>query len=134
LRSIGYSTKPELITKALEYSLTDAVRSQDLFFLIASTASTPQGQEITWKFLQNNWNKFLEAIGSSNFLLTRLVAYATQAFKTEEKAKEVEEFFKDRTGLAIERTIQQSLESIRANAASLAKNLADTTAWLKQNY
>lgn len=56
-------------------------------------------------------------------MLTRLIKYLTENFATEERAVEVEEFFKKHHSPGAERTIQQSIETIRLNAAWLNRDL-----------
>jgi len=133
LRSIGLSKDAQLIQKALEFAFSESVRNQDMFYLLHACSSTSHGRELTWNHIKKNWPHLLEKASGGNFLLGRIVAYATQSFASREKAAEVEEFFKTNSNAAIERTISQSLESILGNAQYLSKNLHDVTAWLKQN-
>jgi len=133
LRSIGLSKDRDLIQSALEFAFSDNVRSQDMFYLIHACTSTVAGKELTWKFIKDKWEVLNSKLAGGNFLLGRIVAYATQSFNTVAKADDVSDFFKTRTLPSIERTISQSLESIRGNAQYLEKNLADATAWLKSN-
>jgi len=134
LRSVGLSKDPQLIQSAIEFAFSDAVRTQDMFYLLHSCSSTVVGRELTWKHIKAHWETLLSKLSGGNFLLGRIVAYATQSFTGTAKADEVDEFFKTRTLPAIERTVSQSLESIRGNAQYLEKNLAETTAWLKQHF
>lgn len=48
--------------------------------------------------------------------------YVTEDFVTEEVAKEVEQFFVENSFPGTERTVQQSIESIRLNAAWLGRD------------
>jgi len=133
LRSVGLSNDPQLIQKALDFALTDAVRTQDIFYVFHSCASTVHGRDLTWAFVQKHWDQLTAKLSGGMALLGRIVAFATQSYASEAKAAEVEAFLKPRTTHAIERTISQSLESIHANASYLTKNLHDVTAWLKHN-
>jgi len=130
-RCIGCPNDPKLIKKALEYSLSDNVRSQDYFYPIGACASTPQGREITWNFLKENWDQFVK---KGPGLLGRIIVATTETFSSEDKAKEIEEFFKTHQGPSIERSIQQSLESIRSNERFLNRNRDDVTQWLKTHF
>ena len=66
----------------------------------------------------------------SGFLLARLVKHTTENFATEEDAEEVEAFFVDHPSPGTERTVQQSCESIRLNAAWLRRDRATTREYL----
>lgn len=56
------------------------------------------------------------------YLVTRLIRYITENFASEEMASEVENFFRDKQIPGTERTVQQSLETIRLNAAWLQRD------------
>jgi puromycin-sensitive aminopeptidase len=57
-------------------------------------------------------------------LLSRLVKYLTENFASEEMADEVQSFFSKHEFPGTERTVQQSIETIRLNAAWLKRDLA----------
>lgn len=64
------------------------------------------------------------------FLLARLVKYLTENFASEEKAQEVEKFFQENEFSGTERTVSQSVETIRLNAAWLQRDLPNITEYL----
>lgn len=64
------------------------------------------------------------------FLLARLVKYLTENFASEEKAQEVEKFFKENEFPGTERTVSQSVETIRLNAAWLERDLPNIIEYL----
>ncbi|KAJ8884436.1 hypothetical protein PR048_016293 [Dryococelus australis] len=64
------------------------------------------------------------------FLLARLVKYSTENFANEACALEVEQFFKDHHSPGAERTVQQSCETIRLNAAWLERDRDAIKAYL----
>lgn len=55
----------------------------------------------------------------------------TSGFVTEEKAKEVEQFFKDNPTPAAERIVKQNCEAIRLNAKWLERDSKAIEEWLK---
>eukprot|EP01125_Pyxidicula_operculata_P001519 TRINITY_DN11382_c0_g1_i1.p1 TRINITY_DN11382_c0_g1~~TRINITY_DN11382_c0_g1_i1.p1 ORF type:complete len:861 (-),score=234.44 TRINITY_DN11382_c0_g1_i1:165-2747(-) len=133
LRSLGLATTPELINRALEFALSDDTRIQDIIYPFYSCSSTHAGREATWSFVKNNWDRIDKKLTGSNMLFSRIISYTTQDFSSEEKAKDVEEFFKTHHAASTERTIQQSLESIRTNAQYLNRNISDVQSWLEKN-
>eukprot|EP00123_Amoebidium_parasiticum_P017500 comp23874_c0_seq1/m.41878 comp23874_c0_seq1/g.41878 ORF comp23874_c0_seq1/g.41878 comp23874_c0_seq1/m.41878 type:complete len:864 (-) comp23874_c0_seq1:481-3072(-) len=133
LRVIGGGTNTDLITRALEFGLSDKVRSQDTMSVMASCASNPKGRDVTWKFLQARWTAFTERYGSAPFLLARIVAYTTDVFNSLDKAQEIEAFFTTHSLPAIERTVLQSVETVRANAKWLERDRASVAQWLNEN-
>ncbi|KAJ8317302.1 hypothetical protein KUTeg_005206 [Tegillarca granosa] len=128
-RSLGAVKTESLIEKVLEFSMSDKVRSQDTVFVMASVTGSVLGREMFWKFTQKRWEELITRY-KGGFLLSRLVK-STENFASEEKAKEVEEFFKTHPAPAAERTVQQSCENIRLNAAWLSRESERVGQFLK---
>lgn len=63
-------------------------------------------------------------------LLPRLIKRTTENFACVSKAKEIEEFFSKNNAPGCERALQQSCESIRVNAAWLARDKEAVKAFL----
>lgn len=96
--------------------------------MIGSCAGS--SREHTWRWFKANWAEFDKRFGDAGFLLARIVAYATNSFASDEAASDVEAFFAAHPCAAAERTIKQSLESIRANAAWLKRDQGAVAKWL----
>jgi puromycin-sensitive aminopeptidase len=132
LMGIGSSKKSHLITKALNFSLSDAVRAQDKIYIFETCASLSRnGQEITWKFMKDNWKRILAQMEGSISLMPWIVRVSTEGFSSHEKADEIEQFFQANSVVEIERTVRQCVETIHAKAMFMEKNLLETTNWLK---
>jgi puromycin-sensitive aminopeptidase len=63
--------------------------------------------------------------------IARVIKYVLENFVTEEKAVEAETFFREHEFPGTERTIQQSVEQIRLNAAWLKRDAAKVGEFLK---
>ena len=74
------------------------------------------GGYIWWILILSHFSRY-----TSGGLLTRLCQYTTENFSTDEKAHEVENFFKENHNPA-ERTIRQCVENITLNAKWHAKD------------
>ncbi|XP_070499206.1 puromycin-sensitive aminopeptidase [Chironomus tepperi] len=130
-RALGSISNPTLLQKVIAFSMCkEEVRAQDAVFVIASVAVNPKGRDLTWTFFKENWKILLDQY-SGGFLLTRLVKHITENFASEEKALEVDSFFKAHEFPGAERTIQQSIETIRLSTAWLNRDLAEITEYLK---
>jgi len=129
-RSLGAVKEPHLISKVLDFALSDKVRSQDSVFVIAGTTGSAVGRDLAWKFFRNNFDKLNERY-CGGFLLSRLVQSTTEGFAALEKATAVEEFFKAHPVQAAERTVQQSIENIRLNARWLQVEMPAVSKFLK---
>lgn len=116
----GGGDEKKLLARVLQFSMSDKVRAQDSVFGITSVAtSSYQGRLLAWEFLKEKWNILLDRY-KSGFLLTHLVKCITENFATREKAQEIEQFFSNQS--IVERTVQQSVETIRLNAAWLNRD------------
>ncbi|KXJ16551.1 Puromycin-sensitive aminopeptidase [Exaiptasia diaphana] len=102
----------------------------DTVFVIAGVTGSVTGRELAWTFVKENWS-YLHDSYEGGFLLSRLVKCTTENFASEEKAKEIEQFFAKHSVAAAERTVQQSLENVRLNIAWLSRDADSTKAWLQ---
>ncbi|XP_064466191.1 puromycin-sensitive aminopeptidase-like isoform X2 [Ornithodoros turicata] len=119
--AMATASDPELIKATLDFAISDEVRLQDCVFVIGSCTRSKEGLHMSWKFLQDN-KDLLTARFDGGFLLCSLVKDLTENFASEEKALEVEEFFRQNHFPATERTVQRSLENIRLNAKWLQRD------------
>lgn len=130
MRTLGNVKDEKLIKRVLDFAISDDVRSQDSVFVLGGACGGKLGQELVWKFTQEKWS-LLSSRYQGGFLLSRLVSLATANFSSEDKALEVEAFFKSNPAPAAERTIQQSLENIRLRANWLKRDSEEIEKWLK---
>ncbi|TRY77959.1 hypothetical protein TCAL_11219 [Tigriopus californicus] len=114
-RAMGASQDIEVLKKVLEFAISDEVRSQDSPFIIGSVASNVKGRELAWTFFKDHFDLFYGRYKGGS-LMARLIKSTADAFKTDEKAEEVTKFFESK-GNPAERSVKQSIESIRLNAA-----------------
>ncbi|XP_051165800.1 puromycin-sensitive aminopeptidase [Leptopilina boulardi] len=132
LAALGAVKDEKLLARVLKFSMGDEVRAQDSVFGITSVTMTYQGRMLAWEFLKEKWDILLDRYKGS-YLLTRLVKSITENFVTNEKAEEIEQFFDKQQKTAVERTVQQSVESIRLNAAWLTRDMEKIQEFLKSN-
>lgn len=103
------------------FCFQEEVRSQDTVFVIMSVAITKVGRDLAWEFYKNNWQKFLDRYDGGG-LLTRLIKFTTENYASEEKAQEVETFFREHKAPGTERSVQQAVETIRLNSLWLKRD------------
>ncbi len=131
LRALGCGTDPDLLLRALEFSLSGEVRGQDTPLAVAGVATNPLGRELAWDFLREKWAEFDRRYGQGGFIIARIVSITTEDFTTLEKAREVEDFFESHPAPAAARTVRQSLERIRSNALWLERDGEAIARWLE---
>lgn len=129
-RSLGSIPNVELLMKVIQFARSDAVRAQDSIFIIISVALNPKGRDMVWNYFKENWKQLLDQY-EGGFLISRLVKYVSENFATEARAQEVENFFKQHEFPGCERTVQQSIETIKLNASWLQRDLEAITEYLK---
>lgn len=132
LGALGASQDLSLLKRTLVFSLSPEVRSQDTIFPIINVAANRHGRELAWQFLQENWAELNRRYGNSTFLLRHFISSCTEGFSSEEKAQEVEAFFRDHPAPAARRTILQSIERIRSNMASLERCHYAAVRWFEK--
>ncbi|XP_066991681.2 puromycin-sensitive aminopeptidase isoform X2 [Anabrus simplex] len=128
-RALGAITDESILRKVLQFAMSDEVRSQDSVFVIVSVAMSRRGRELAWEFFKEHWQELMNRY-QGGFLLARLVKFTTENFASEDRAIEVENFFKDHPTPGTERTVQQSTETIRLNAAWLERDGKDISNYL----
>jgi len=129
MRTMGAVSQPELIKKVLEFAMSSEVRSQDTVFVIAGVTGSLTGRELAWQFLKEHWDELYNRY-AGGLLFSHLIKVTTDSFATEEKIKEIQDFFSKHNVPNAERTVQQSLENIRLNVAWLAREANNVQVWL----
>ncbi|KAH8379355.1 hypothetical protein KR009_004350 [Drosophila setifemur] len=131
-RALGCSGDVKLLRRVIDFAMSGEVRAQDSVFVIVAVAINPKGRDMAWEFFKEN-NKMLLERYQGGFLLSRLIKYLIENFASEERAKEVEEFFKVNQIPGTERTVSQAVETIRLNAAWLQRDQEQLTQYLKES-
>ena len=108
----------KLLVKALDFSQTPEVRSQNMQLPIMKVAANPYGDKVLWSWLKKNWKKINKKVGHGNPLFNRIVASITSV-ADDSMEKEIKEFFKKNPTPGTERTQSQTLERIRINSKFL---------------
>ena len=133
LRSLTRFRDKALVSEILKFSLSDGVRSQDRYVILGGFGSNAACRVQAWEFIKHEWKAVTAFFGGGNLgMLTRIIEGATQGFRAEGEAKDVEAFFKKHPINGGRRAIQQSLEVIRANARWSARDRAELSAWLSK--
>lgn len=129
LYALASFKQKDLIKKALRFSLSDEIRSQDSFKVAMITGMDVQGKYITWEFIKNKWEEILGRY-SGTYLIGRFVT-PMDSFIHQEQAHEVKQFFKVHEAPSATRTVLQVIEKIESNALWLHRDAVRVAHFLK---
>ncbi len=129
LNALTRFEKPKFLEESLRRSLSSEVRVHNTVRMVVGVASNRRGRDLAWEFLKANWEEFDRRYGEGGFALMRLVAI-TERFTTHQRLEDVQRFFADNPAPGAERTVRQSLETIRLNIAWLDRNRKELADWL----
>ncbi|KAF2071698.1 hypothetical protein CYY_006979 [Polysphondylium violaceum] len=113
LAAIAKSPKQELVEKALDFSLSSNVRSQDTYIVWVMTPSALK--PVVWQYLIKNFKSIYAKFPDSG-LFPRMISGSLQPKMEESRIAEVEKFFTENPVPAAARSIKQDIERIRINS------------------
>ena len=127
MRALTRFTTPVLVIKTLEYAVSDAMRSQDSWTLIALLLERPDTQDLAWQYVQQHWDAVAKKSTTSSG--ARIVE-ATGAFCTVAKRDEVTSFFAEHPVESAQRTLAQSIDRMNACIHLRAAQEPELKRWL----
>jgi aminopeptidase N len=122
--------EPALIDRSLAMLISPKMREQDVGSFLSGLLRNPDARDRAWKFLQNHFSELqgkIVSFGGSGSIS------ALGAYCSDEKAKEVREFFDNHPLPGAERAIKGSLEEIRNCSAVRQAQGATLEKWLAQH-
>ncbi|MDR3642986.1 MAG: M1 family metallopeptidase [Candidatus Doudnabacteria bacterium] len=128
-RALGQFGDERLLSKTLEFAMSNKVRIQDTAAIFAAVWANPKGQKIAWDFTKRHWDILVRRYPPSGHILNRFVKMAA-GFTKPQRASEVSEFFKKHKAPGAERSVAQVLEKINSNAAWLSRDGGKIAFWL----
>ena len=135
LQTLGFSPSIDLKKKVMQWAISGEVKLQDCFTPMMSVSSSgKEGSAIAWDFFKSNFEEIKAFAGGGNAWTLQTVIFAcTSGFSSEEKAEEIEAFFKVNIVSNAVRKISQQCEKIRVLATFTHKvknsKLIDSNSW-----
>ncbi|MHB1909222.1 MAG: M1 family metallopeptidase [Nitrososphaerales archaeon] len=105
---------PELVLKAIELSASGEFSRTDVFWTLVFASRTATSRRIAWEWLEKNYEKLWDLLGSTLFVLNML-QYVTPRAAIEDEAKARAFFSGDRLQKG-EMSLRQDLEMLHAYA------------------
>lgn len=130
LRALTWFESPELVERTLEFAVSDDVRSQDSWGLIALLLERRETQEQAWKFVRAHWSEIEQRATESS---GAHIVEATGSFCSVEKRAEVAGFFATHKVESADRTLAKALERISDCAQLRAAQEPDLRQWLLEH-
>ena len=111
LMALAAFRDPALVRRSLDLAFSPRIRTQDLPSLSAALLANPAARDATWAALKARWPELRERVVSfgGRGAVAALGSYCSAA-----AADEIARFFAANPAPGAERTLQRSLESIRA--------------------
>ncbi len=109
----------KLLERALQFSISPDVRSQDTYLIIYSVGYNPYGRFIVWPWIKKNWKKIIEKHGGVGNPIFKRVVQSLGVLGDLDTEKEIKEFFKKNKIPEMEKILSQTLERVRINAKFL---------------
>jgi puromycin-sensitive aminopeptidase len=116
------------IERTLALTLTGAVATQDVMFLLARLLANPAAREATWRFIKRSWTPLRRRMPS---LLAGRLIEATPALLTPRYRRDVASFFAKHPIPSGERALLQALERFDAYRALRRPAAAALTRFLR---
>eukprot|EP00301_Raphidiophrys_heterophryoidea_P000550 c10276_g3_i1.p1 GENE.c10276_g3_i1~~c10276_g3_i1.p1 ORF type:complete len:512 (-),score=112.16 c10276_g3_i1:140-1675(-) len=129
LNAIGMSPLPSCVLAALEYALSDQLRSLESFTIIQSCSNNPRGRHVTWAFVKSHWEA-LEHRFKETFFFPRLIQTVCEALSSESDALDIQLFFASRPDASTHRTVAQAIETVKIKTAWLSRDREDVKTFL----
>lgn len=133
--TLGAAPGRALKLRTLDWAVKSGeVKLQDFFYPMGSVAGSLEGAEITWAYFQENFEYIKEKLAkAAPSLMDAVIVNSVSRFCTEERAAEIENYFKAHPLPSSERRISQTLENMRANGKMLnairGSKLGDASFW-----
>ena len=133
LRALGRGESEELVQKTLDFSLSGEIKMQDIYMPIGGLGNHQRGIEARWKWMCDNWDILVKKLPPSMTMLSSVVSICAGRFCEQQQLNDVESFFKGKDTKGFERSLDQSLDSIRAHVSWLGRDRKDVLNWLEEN-
>lgn len=109
LRDLVNFARPDLLERALDYTVSGKVRNQDAALELAIGLQIPENRDQTWQFIKSHWDAVKAQLTTDTGLY--LVAYSG-SFCTAAAREDVKDFFSSHPVPAADAALRHALERI----------------------
>ncbi|KAG5887715.1 hypothetical protein JTB14_020018 [Gonioctena quinquepunctata] len=124
-----------ILEKFIELAKDESlVRSQDFFTVLHYISANPEGTELVWTWVRQNWKYLVKRFTLNDRYLGSLIPGITGRFTTEEKLAEMKEFFEKYPDAGAGKANRgKALETVQYNIRWLSKYKAVVENWIVKN-
>lgn len=113
---------PKLFNQSLKLIKSSFVRPQDIAYWVVYSFSNRFARQSTWKWMIDNWVWLEKTIGN-DLSFYRFPMYAANAFSDRNFIKHFKQFFDQHSSSALERSINQGIETLTWQSAWKERDL-----------
>jgi len=129
LRSLGRFRDFDLLEKITEFALSSEVRGQDTYIPILSMASHPNGGQVAWEFVKNNWEELKKRFNAGGLKMMGSFIEVPVGFNQEFLLDDVKEFFASHQLESTKRGMKQVVETIEMRIHWLERDRESINTW-----
>jgi aminopeptidase N len=122
---------PALVRRTMDLVLSPDVRSQDVKLVIAQMLINRDTRQLAWTLVRDRWSEIQKKTGE--FVGNTVIVGSLAASCDARYADEIEKFFATHKVRDAERTLRQSLETIRSCAGFAQAQQPKLAEWLKKH-
>ncbi len=120
LTSMYYFLDEKIVEKALDYSMTDKVRQQDLLYVFGHVAINPLIKKVALKWYNKNWNKLKKY--EDNHYIMRTILESLIISQTTKEGKDAVKRFMEKHPVNLKMTETNAFETLDQNLKFIEKN------------
>ncbi|KAG0221509.1 hypothetical protein BGW41_006729 [Actinomortierella wolfii] len=133
LLALGFVKQPELIDEVLALAISEHVRPQDIYYVLAGLSANPVARRPTWEWVKANFHILAERYKSSMSMLGACIKIPLSKVSDREIIRDAEEFFKTKETRDFQRDLDQTIETMTINAAYVERDQESLGQWLRDN-
>ncbi|KAF9966828.1 hypothetical protein BGZ73_000832, partial [Actinomortierella ambigua] len=133
LLALGFVKKPELIAEVHALSISEAVRPQDIYYVLAGLSANPLARKPTWEWVKANFQLLTERYKSSMSMLGACIKIPLSKVSDREIIRDTEDFFRNMETRDFQRDLDQTIETMNINAAYVERDQESLVQWLSQS-
>lgn len=132
-RALASFKDKNLLSKTLNFALSNNVRIQDSPFMIIAVWQNVYGRDIAWSFVKNNWTNLNKKYGQGGHFINKLLSPLENHIAIKDII-DIDKFFSKNTTPGAERALEQAKEKIITNASWVKADKLDIERWLNKNF